>query len=113
MYLITYLNRVNISTAAPVISKAFGVDKETIGVIFSAFGWVGLCDVSVARSGSLIGGIVDHNRLQEARRTIAVSQGSSRTVISHFRCSPALAWLHFPAGGLMADCAGEDAVPPA
>jgi len=39
MYLITYLDRVNISTAAPVISKEFGFDKVTMGLIFSAFGW--------------------------------------------------------------------------
>src|ERR1700674_2777644 len=39
MYLITYLDRVNISTVAPVISKEFGFDKITMGVIFSAFGW--------------------------------------------------------------------------
>ncbi len=39
MYLITYLDRVNISTAAPVISKEFGFDKITMGVIFSAFSW--------------------------------------------------------------------------
>src|ERR1700730_16485093 len=39
MYLITYLDRVNISTAAPVISKEFGFDKITMGVIFSAFVW--------------------------------------------------------------------------
>jgi D-galactonate transporter len=39
MYLITYLDRVNISTAAPVISKEFGFDKVTMGVIFSAFAW--------------------------------------------------------------------------
>ncbi len=39
MYLITYLDRVNISTAAPVISKEFGFDKITMGVIFSAFTW--------------------------------------------------------------------------
>ncbi len=39
MYLITYLDRVNISTAAPQISKEFGFDKLTIGVIFSAFVW--------------------------------------------------------------------------
>jgi D-galactonate transporter len=39
MYLITYLDRVNISTAAPVISQEFGFDKITMGVIFSAFGW--------------------------------------------------------------------------
>ena len=39
MYLVTYLDRVNISTAAPVISKEFGFDKITMGVIFSAFGW--------------------------------------------------------------------------
>src|SRR3974390_1313870 len=39
MYLVTYLDRVNISTAAPVISKEFGFDKVTMGVIFSAFVW--------------------------------------------------------------------------
>ncbi|HEX3502696.1 MAG TPA: MFS transporter [Xanthobacteraceae bacterium] len=39
MYLITYLDRVNISTAAPVISKEFGFDKVTMGFIFSAFLW--------------------------------------------------------------------------
>ncbi|HTV35623.1 MAG TPA: MFS transporter [Xanthobacteraceae bacterium] len=39
MYLITYLDRVNISTAAPQISKEFGFDKITMGFIFSAFVW--------------------------------------------------------------------------
>src|ERR1700752_815432 len=39
MYLITYLDRVNISTAAPAIKKEFGFDKVTMGVIFSAFVW--------------------------------------------------------------------------
>ena len=39
MYLITYLDRVNISTVAPVISKEFSFDKVTMGIIFSAFVW--------------------------------------------------------------------------
>src|ERR1700731_5480132 len=39
MYLITYLDRVNISTAAPEISKEFGFDKITMGAMFSAFVW--------------------------------------------------------------------------
>ena len=39
MYLITYLDRVNISTAAPEIIKEFGFDKITMGFIFSAFVW--------------------------------------------------------------------------
>ena len=39
MYLITYLDRVNISTAAPAISEEFGFDKGTMGWIFSAFVW--------------------------------------------------------------------------
>src|SRR3974390_1817895 len=39
MYLITYLDRVNISTAAPAISKEFNFDKITMGAIFSAFVW--------------------------------------------------------------------------
>ncbi|HMG81100.1 MAG TPA: MFS transporter [Xanthobacteraceae bacterium] len=37
MYLITYLDRVNIATAAPQISKEFGFDNITMGYIFSAF----------------------------------------------------------------------------
>ena len=32
MYLITYLDRVNISTAAPVIRKEFGFDAITMGL---------------------------------------------------------------------------------
>src|SRR5262252_1279590 len=39
MYLITYMDRVNISATAPEISKEFGFDKITMGVIFSAFVW--------------------------------------------------------------------------
>jgi sugar phosphate permease len=39
MYFIAYLDRVNMSTAAPVISKEFGFDKITMGAIFSAFVW--------------------------------------------------------------------------
>lgn len=52
MYLITYMDRVNISTVAPMIQKEFGYDKITMGLIFSAFtfayslgqvpgGWIG------------------------------------------------------------------------
>ena len=39
MYFFSYLDRVNMSTAAPVISKEFGFDKITMGFIFSAFVW--------------------------------------------------------------------------
>src|SRR6202163_1231808 len=39
IHLITYLDRVNISTAAPVISKEFGFDNIAMGYIFSAFVW--------------------------------------------------------------------------
>jgi sugar phosphate permease len=39
MYLITYLDRVNISTVAPVLSEEFHFDKATMGYIFSAFVW--------------------------------------------------------------------------
>jgi sugar phosphate permease len=39
MYLITYMDRVNISATAPLISKEFGFNKITMGIIFSAFAW--------------------------------------------------------------------------
>jgi len=52
MYLITYIDRVNISTAASVIKTEFGLSNTQLGLIFSAFaypyaifqiigGWVG------------------------------------------------------------------------
>ena len=39
MYLITYLDRVSLSNAAPLISQEFGFSQATMGVIFSAFIW--------------------------------------------------------------------------
>jgi sugar phosphate permease len=39
MYLITYVDRTNISVAAPAISKEFGLSKTAIGFAFSAFLW--------------------------------------------------------------------------
>lgn len=39
MYLITYMDRTNISVVAPAIQKEFGFDKLTMGLIFSAFTW--------------------------------------------------------------------------
>jgi sugar phosphate permease len=39
MYLITYMDRVNISAAAPMIRQEFGFDKITMGIIFSMFTW--------------------------------------------------------------------------
>ena len=39
MYLVTYLDRANISTVAPVIAKEFDIGKIEMGFIFSAFVW--------------------------------------------------------------------------
>ncbi|MGH9761796.1 MAG: MFS transporter, partial [Blastocatellia bacterium] len=39
MYLITYMDRTNLSIIAPLISREFTFDKITMGVIFSAFSW--------------------------------------------------------------------------
>jgi sugar phosphate permease len=39
MYFITYVDRVNISTAAPLIEKEFGLSKTDLGIVFSAFGY--------------------------------------------------------------------------
>lgn len=39
MYLITYMDRTNLSIAAPLISSEFHFDKIKMGVIFSAFSW--------------------------------------------------------------------------
>src|SRR6202049_5364918 len=37
MYLITYMDRSNISVAAPAIAKEFGLSKTAMGWVFSAF----------------------------------------------------------------------------
>ena len=39
MYLITYMDRTNLSIIAPLISREFNFDKLTMGFIFSAFSW--------------------------------------------------------------------------
>src|ERR1700692_5012958 len=37
MYLLTYMDRSNISVAAPAIAKEFGLSKTAMGWVFSAF----------------------------------------------------------------------------
>lgn len=39
MYMITYMDRSNISVAAPAIAKEFGLSKTEVGLVFSAFAW--------------------------------------------------------------------------
>jgi sugar phosphate permease len=39
MYMITYMDRSNISIAAPAIAKEFGFSKTEIALVFSAFAW--------------------------------------------------------------------------
>jgi MFS transporter, ACS family, glucarate transporter len=39
MYFITYLDRVDVSSAADGFSKDFGLNKTEIGVVFSAFAY--------------------------------------------------------------------------
>jgi sugar phosphate permease len=83
MYLITYLDRVNISTAAPEISKEFGFDKVTMGVIFSAFVWAyalfqvpggWLSDRFGARG--VLGAVVTYWSIMTAATAAAFSAGS-------------------------------------
>ncbi len=39
VYLITYLDRVNIAVAAPLVMREFGISKVQLGAIFAAFSW--------------------------------------------------------------------------
>src|SRR6516165_2830173 len=39
MYLITYLDRVSISNAAPLLVREFGFSPAKLGIVFSAFVW--------------------------------------------------------------------------
>ena len=64
MYLITYIDRVNISTAAPLIRKDLKFSLLEMGYVFSAFGWA-------YALFQIIGGAVgDHFG---ARRTLTIS----------------------------------------
>jgi len=64
MYLITYVDRVNISTAAPLIRKELGLSLIDMGWVFSAFGYA-------YALFQIIGGAVgDHFG---ARRTLTIS----------------------------------------
>src|SRR3954465_14271453 len=82
MYLIFYVDRVNLSTAAPIMQKDLGLTATQLGIAFSAFaypyaffqiagGWLGgrmgprvtlsLCGVLVAASTiwtGLVGGLL-------------------------------------------------------
>ena len=72
MYLITYLDRVSVANAAPMISKEYGFSKVTMGVIFSAFIWAyALCQVPGGWLGDRFG----------PRRVLTVIM-SYRTVIA-------------------------------
>ncbi len=39
MYMITYMDRSNISIAAPEIAREFGFSKTEVALFFSAFAW--------------------------------------------------------------------------
>ena len=39
MYLITYMDRSNISVAEPEIAKQFGLSKSAMGLVLAAFTW--------------------------------------------------------------------------
>src|SRR5262245_27781890 len=39
MYLFTYVDRVNIATAGPIIGKEFGLSKTQLGLVFSGFAY--------------------------------------------------------------------------
>ena len=44
MYMITYIDRVNISTTAPVLQKDLALSETELGLVFSAFAGTGLAN---------------------------------------------------------------------
>ena len=87
MYMITYLDRVNISAAAPIISKEFHFSKVTMGIIFSAFVWAyALFQVPGGWLGdrfgprSVLGGIVAYWSVMTALTARAVGVASFTVV---------------------------------
>jgi MFS family permease len=77
MYFITYLDRVNVSTAAAGFGKEFGLNKTEIGLVFSAFAYPYLVF-------QIIGGWVSDRF--GARRTLIVCGAiwSAATVLTGF-----------------------------
>ena len=63
MYLITYIDRVNISTAAPLIRKELGLSLIDMGVAFSAFGYA-------YALFQIIGGAVGHLARRGSREAL-------------------------------------------
>src|SRR5215471_3068603 len=43
MYALTYIDRINVNTAGPVLQKELHLDPSRLGWVFSAFGWAYLC----------------------------------------------------------------------
>jgi MFS family permease len=43
MYALTYIDRINVNTAGPVLQKDLHLDASQLGWVFSAFGWAYLC----------------------------------------------------------------------
>ena len=96
MYFIMYVDRVNISTAAPLIQKDLGLSATELGLVFSAFaypyalfqlagGWLGdrlgprlgltLCAVLVAVSTLLTGWVGGFATLFAARLVLGLGEG--------------------------------------
>ncbi len=98
MYLLLYVDRVNISTAAPLIKKELGFDNATLGLVFAAFaypyaalqligGWLG--DVLGARrtlgifgfiacaATALTGAVSSFLSLYLARFALGVGEGAA------------------------------------
>jgi len=96
MYLILYVDRVNISTAAPVMQKDLGLSATQLGIAFSAFaypyalfqiagGWLGdrmgprltlfLCAVLVAASTAWTGMVGGLATLFMARLALGIGEG--------------------------------------
>ncbi|HKD47820.1 MAG TPA: MFS transporter [Rhizomicrobium sp.] len=43
MYALTYIDRINVNTAGPVLQKELHLDPSQLGWVFSAFGWAYVC----------------------------------------------------------------------
>jgi sugar phosphate permease len=53
MYFITYVDRVNLSTAAPILQKELGLSNTQLGLVLSAFAYPLRCSRSSAASSAI------------------------------------------------------------
>jgi len=84
-YMITYMDRVNIASAVPVIQKDLGFSMVTIGWIFASFRWgYAFFQIPGGWLGDRIGDVIqeiDHKPVRNAKDAVTLSSSTRSSVL--------------------------------